>query len=88
MYKNFRIYKTENNAFVVKADSKRFGKQAIVFESYNVVECNTWILNNYRNKEGKKITNSRWTDRIYRMAMSTCDIPNNFWYRGANYGLK
>ena len=87
MYKNFRIYKTENNTYIVKADSKRFGKQAIVFESFKLRECFDWIFENYRNKDGKKITNSRWTDRVYRMASSTLNTPNNPWYRGDNYGL-
>lgn len=81
MYKNFRIYKTENNTFIVRADSERFGKQAIVFESYNTKECWQWIRDNYRNKEGKRITNMRWTDRLYRKAFSTCNTPDNVWYR-------
>lgn len=79
MYKNFRIYNT-GNTFVVRADSKRFGKQAIVFESWDVKECVKWIYKNYRNKAGEIITNSRWTTRVYSKAMSTCDIPNNPWY--------
>lgn len=80
MYKNFRIYKTENT-FIVKADSKRFGKQSIVFESYNVKSCVNWIYDNYRNKDGKIITNRRWVDRVYCMAMSTCNTPGNPWYK-------
>lgn len=82
MYKNFRIYVTETGTFVVKADSKRFGKQSIMFESFDVKSCWKWITTNYRNKSGKVITNSRWVDRVYRMAMSTCNVPNNFWYQG------
>lgn len=82
MYKNFRIYVTETGTFVVKADSKRFGKQAIVFEGFDVKSCWKWITVNYRNKSGKVITNSRWVDRVYRMAMSTCNVANNFWYHG------
>lgn len=82
MYKNFRVFITPNNTYIVRADSKRFGKQAIVFESYDIKHCIKWIYENYTNKDGKVITNSRWTDRAYRMAMSTLNIPNNPWYRG------
>jgi hypothetical protein len=82
MYKNFKIYATENGSFIVKADSKRFGKQAIVFEGISAKECVSWMYANYRNKEGKIITNSRWTDALYVKAMRTCNTPNNPWYRG------
>lgn len=81
MYKNFRIYVTETGTFVVKADSKRFGKHVIVCEAYDVKTCWKWIQANYRNKSGKVITNARLVDRVYRMAMSTCNISNNFWYQ-------
>lgn len=84
--KNFRIYLTDNGTYVVKADSKRFGKQSIVFESFSVKECVSWMYNNYRNADGKKITNSRWTNRLYARAMSTCkpteEHPNP-WYKTA-----
>jgi hypothetical protein len=83
MYRNFQIYKTDTNTFVVKADSKRFGKQAIVFESYNAKDCWKWIQGNYMNKEGKRITNMRCVDRVYRKAFSTCD-NGNVWYRMAH----
>jgi len=82
MYKNFRVFITPNNTYIVRADSKRFGKQAIVFESYDIKHCIKWIYENYTNKDGKVITNSRCTDRIYRMAMSTLNTPNNPWYKG------
>ena len=85
MYKNFRIYNTDNNTFVVRADSKRFGKQAIVFESYKVKDCVRWIFENYRNKQGTIIKNIRWTTNVYCMAMSTCDIPDNPWYRPSQH---
>lgn len=81
MYKNFRIYNT-GNSFVVRADSVRFGKQAIVFESYNCKECVNWIYNNYRNKNGKLITNMGLTTKLYCKAMSTCNKPDNPWYKG------
>ena len=80
MYKNFRMYVTDNNTYIVRADSKRFGKQAIVYESYNVKDCWRWITENYRNKDGKIITNMRWTTRLYIKAHSTLNIPNNAWY--------
>lgn len=82
MYKNFRIYATDNNTFIVKADSERFGKQAIVYESYNVKDCWKWITENYRNKAGEVITNVRWTTTLYAKAFSTLNIPNNPWYKG------
>ena len=83
MYRNFQIFKTEQNTFVVRADSKRFGKQAIVFESYNTKECWRWICDNYTNKDGKKITNMRYKDRVYHKAFSTCD-DGNPWYMMAH----
>lgn len=83
MYRNFHIYKTENNTFIVKADSERFGSQAIVFEHFDIKKAIEWMYNNYRNKEGKVITNMRWTSKLYRVAMSTCDIPDNFWFKRA-----
>lgn len=43
MYSNFKIEKTDNNTYVVRADSDRFGKQAIVFESYSHRECLNWM---------------------------------------------
>ena len=81
MYKNFHIYATENATFIVRADSKRFGKQAIVFESFSTKECISWIYNNYRNKSGKIITNSRYTTAVYIKAMRTCKKADNPWYR-------
>lgn len=81
MYKNFRVFITPNNTYIVRADSKRFGKQAIVFESYDIKHCIKWIYENYRNKDGKVITNSRLTDRIYRKAMSTLNTSNNPWFK-------
>ena len=83
-YKNFRIYHTENNTFVVKADSQRFGKQAVVYESYDIKHCVKWAEEHYTNKDGKVITNLRWTTHLYVKAMTTCDIPNNPWYRKMN----
>jgi hypothetical protein len=80
MYKNFRIYRTETGTFILKADSKRFGKQAIIFEHYDCNAVVKYMLENYTNKDGKRIKNMRWTDLVYRKAMSTCNIPNNPWY--------
>lgn len=80
MYKNFRIYKTETGTYVLKADSKRFGKQAIIFEHYDCNAVVKYMYENYTNKDGKRIKNMRWTDLVYRKAMSTCNIPNNPWY--------
>ena len=84
MYSNFKIYKSETGTFIVRADSKRFGKQAIVFESYNTKDCWKWVCDNYTNKYGKKITNSRWTTRLYIKAFSTCDTPDNVWFLKQN----
>lgn len=41
--KNFKLEKTPTGTWVVKADSRRFGQQAIVFESYKMMECVAWI---------------------------------------------
>lgn len=48
--KNFKLEKTLTGTWVVKADSQRFGQQAIVFESYKMSECVAWI----KEKEEKK----------------------------------
>lgn len=81
MYRNFKIY-NDGDSFIVRADSKRFGKQAIVFESYKLQECIKWMYDNYRNKIGKVITNRGLVDALYVKAMRTCDVPNNPWYSG------
>lgn len=80
MYKNFRIYRTENNTYILRADGERFGKQAIIFESYKLNEVIRFMYANYTNKEGKVITNLRWTNWVYTKAMTTCNIPDNPWY--------
>lgn len=41
--KNFKMEKTSTGTWVVRADSKRFGRKAIVFESYKMMECVAWI---------------------------------------------
>ena len=81
MYKNFRIYKTDNNTFVLKADSERFGKQSIIFEHYNCTKVVEFMYENYKNKNGKIITNSGHRRSLYCKAMSTCNKDNNPWYR-------
>ena len=81
-YTNFRVYYTANETYIVKADSKAFGKQAIVYESYNLDDCLKWIDDHYTNKDGKIITNLRWTRHTYVKAMSTCNIPDNRYFRG------
>lgn|GEM_PF-4474032 len=42
---NFNITATDNKTYIVKADSDRFGKQAIVFESYKYGECAEYVNN-------------------------------------------
>ena len=42
--KNIVIEKTSNGTYVVKADTERFGKQEIMFESYSKTECVQYIL--------------------------------------------
>lgn len=42
--KNIIIEKTGDGTYVVKADTERFGKQEIMFESYSKVECVGYIL--------------------------------------------
>ena len=79
VYRNFHILKLRYS-FIVKADSPRFGEQEIVYEHYDHKKCLEWIFANYRNSKGEIITNMRWTDRVYRIAMSTCEVPNNPWF--------
>ena len=81
IYRNFRIYNT-GNSFIVKADSKRFGKSAIVYENCKLTKCVSWIYSHYRNNNGKVITNRRWTDHMYCKAMSTCNCADNPWFKG------
>lgn len=81
IYRNFHIFNA-GNSFVVKADSKRFGKQEIVYEDYSLKRCISWMYSHYRNDSGKIITNRRWTDYLYRKAMSTCLCVDNPWFRG------
>ncbi len=42
--RNIIVEKTSNNTYVVKADTERFGKQEIMFESYCKVECVRYII--------------------------------------------
>lgn len=42
--KNIRIEKTSNGTYIVKADTKRFGEQEIMFESFSKDECVQYIL--------------------------------------------
>lgn len=80
MYRNFHIFNT-GNSFIVRADSQRFGKQSIIYEDYDLRKCISWIYSNYRNNNGKIITNRRWIDRVYAIAMSTCNVTDNPWYQ-------
>lgn len=41
--KNIKIEKTTNNTYVVKADTERFGKQRIIFESYKINDCINYL---------------------------------------------
>ena len=52
---NIQIVVTDNRTIVVKADSKRFGKGAIMYEGHTFMECCEYILrtckkNNFRMK--------------------------------------
>lgn len=83
--KNFQIFLTDNNTYVLRADSKRFGKNVIVFESYNRKDVVRYMFQNYRNSKGEIITNSGRKDSLYAKAMMTCkptDTNPNPWYRG------
>ena len=82
IYRNFRIYNT-GNSFIVRADSKRFGKSAIVYENFDIKKCIAWIYAHYRNNDGKVITNRGLVDKLYAQAMSTCKLENNYWYKEA-----
>lgn len=54
--KNINIEKTVNNTYVVKADTDRFGKQEILFESYKINDCLNYLKS--FEKFGFKITKS------------------------------
>ena len=41
--KNMRIIVTDNRTIVVKADTKRYGKDAIMFEGYTFMQCCDYI---------------------------------------------
>lgn len=49
LYKNMHTEKTAQGTYVVKGDSTRFGKDAILYESYKESDCDAWI-----EKETKK----------------------------------
>lgn len=40
---NIRISVTDNHTIVVKADTKRFGKDAIMYEGINFMECFDYV---------------------------------------------
>lgn len=42
MFKNIIIEPTDNNTWVVKADSQRFGVEAIMFESFRYKEASAY----------------------------------------------
>ena len=44
--KNVKIEATNNNTYVVRADTKRFGKNQIMFESYSKPECFEYVHQN------------------------------------------
>lgn len=46
MLENVRIEATNNDTYVVYADTKRFGKNEVMFESYNKNECYEYIMKN------------------------------------------
>ncbi len=52
--KNIKIEKTNNNTYVVKADTERFGKNEIMFESYKINDCIKYLKS--FEKFGFKIT--------------------------------
>ena len=47
--KNVRIIVTDNRTIVVKADTKRYGKDAIMYEGHTFMSCCDYI----RRKTGK-----------------------------------
>lgn len=53
--KNISIVVTDNHTIVVKADTKRYGKNTIMFEGYTFMQCCDYIrrtckTNNFRLK--------------------------------------
>lgn len=52
MYTDFNIQRTYTGSYVVRANSERFGKQAIVFEHYSFYVALAWI------KQQKALANS------------------------------
>lgn len=45
MFENIKIERTDNGTWVVRADSKRFGKEAIMFESFRYKEASAYARN-------------------------------------------
>lgn len=43
---NITIEKTDNMTYAVYADTKRFGKHEMMFESYRLSECKEWLIKN------------------------------------------
>lgn len=53
MNANYHIEPTESNTFVVRCDSERFGKNAIVYESYSRDACVEYVSQNNAPREWK-----------------------------------
>ncbi len=65
---NYRVEKTDTGNWVVRADSKRFGKDAIVYEGSSQRECLNWMYkhiqpNGYR--ESVKVKESQQSSAAY-----------------------
>ena len=89
---NIKIERTNNGTFVVKADTERFGKQEIMFESFNKDECVQYIMKSVVSlfrATGKKIYLAAmidWMDKDKRTKLISACERNA--YLTSYYGLE
>lgn len=87
--RNFKIEITNNNTFVIRADSARFGKNQIMFESYKKSECYEWAA-----QHGAKIMSCKNCGQLFMPTgnrqkfckelncMKDRGVFREFWYNG------
>lgn len=71
---NFNVEQTDTGTWVVKADSKRFGKQAIVFEGSSRREALNWMYKhiqpakeNVRRSSKRRMNEMEFNKKVYKL---------------------
>lgn len=71
-YTNFKVERTPQGTWIVRADSKRFGSGSIVFESYSRSECNNWV-----KKQGGSTANASKKPARIRKKVNAAKKPTD-----------